>query len=306
MESLNLVVEEEAEERLDSYLASELAGLSRTEIKSLIVEGNIKVNGRIKKASYLVKIKDKIEVILPEQEELKLEAEDLNLDIIYEDEYLAVINKPYGMVVHPGPGNPKGTLVNGLLYSFNKLANMDDPIRPGIVHRLDKDTSGLLVIAKDDLAYEALVKTFKARDIVRSYRALVFGRMKDEAGRIECLIGRHPINRQKMAVLKTGGKKSITNYRVLELFNRYSYIEANLETGRTHQIRVHMNYINHPIVGDPIYSNGKNEFGLKRQFLHSSKIGFNHPITGEYMVFESELPSDFKKILTGLRRRSNI
>lgn len=303
MEKIKIVVKEDRGERLDLYLASELKDLSRSEIKGLIKDTRVLVNGKAKKVSYQVKLGDTIEIEIPEVEEFKLIAEDLGLDVIYEDDYLAVINKPYGMVVHPGSGNFSGTLVNGLLYRFEKLANIEDPIRPGIVHRLDKDTSGLLVIAKDDTSYEKLVDMFKRREVVRSYKALVYGRIKEEEGTIDAKIGRHPVNRQKMTVSKTNSKEAITHYKLLELFDRYSFIEANLETGRTHQIRVHMNHINHPIVGDPVYSSGKNEFGLKRQFLHSAKVEFIHPISGEFKSFETKLPGDFEDILERLRRR---
>jgi len=303
MEFLSFKVVGGENERLDTYVAKRVGDLSRSEIKKLIKNGEIKVNNKEEKVSYIVKEEDKIEIKITKKEDFKLIPQDLNLEVLYEDDYIAVINKPYGMVVHPGPGNERGTLVNGLLSRFKKLANMDDPIRPGIVHRLDKDTSGLLVIAKDNKAYEKLVETFKKRDILRTYNALVFGRIKNKTGKIQTLIGRHPVNRQKMAVLKSSGKEAITRYEVVDLFDKYTYIEASLETGRTHQIRVHMNYINHPIVGDPVYSNGKNEFGLKRQFLHSSKIGFDHPITGKYMVFKSELPKEFNNILEGLKKR---
>ena len=303
MDSIEIFVEEEYLERLDLFIASRLDELSRSEIQKLIKNKQVLVNNRPEKTSYKVKKNDRILIDLPREEGFELIAEDLKIEVVYEDDYIAVVNKPYGMVVHPGAGNESGTLVNGLLYRFDKLGNADDPIRPGIVHRLDKDTSGLLVIAKDDLAYERLVESFKARDITRAYNALVYGRIKNESSSIRGDIGRHPVNRQKMAVVAKNGKPALTHYSLLESFENYSYIEARLETGRTHQIRVHFNHINHPIVGDQLYSSGKNEFGLKRQFLHSAKIEFSHPITGEVMEFNSGLPEDLEEILVKLRRR---
>lgn len=305
MEKLELVSDVELV-RLDKYISDNMQDLSRTYIQKLIEEKNIMVNSKKTKASYKLNLGDRIELNIPEEEELELVAQDLNLNVLYEDENYAIIRKPRDMVVHPGDGNTDKTLVNGLLHRFESLSDLNGDLRPGIVHRLDKDTSGLLVIAKNNQIHESLSELFQERQVERKYIALVFGVVREDEGTINAPIGRHPVNRKKMAVTEGNSKEAITHYRVLERFNDYTLLELSLETGRTHQIRVHLNYINHPIVGDQVYSNGKNEFKLKTQLLHSYKIGFKHPYTGEYLVYEDEIPVELEKILKTLRNRRDM
>lgn len=304
MNLLELFVEEINSIRLDSYLANRLDDVSRSYIQKLIKEGLVFVNGNSSKARYLVKKGDFIQVKLPIKKPEEPVPENLPIDIIYEDEDIVIVNKPQGMVVHPAPGNPSGTLVNALLYHVDRLAPTNDYMRPGIVHRLDKDTSGLLIVAKNDNAYKSLVQQLKKRSVKRIYMALVYGKMSLDSGTINASIGRNPIDRKKMTVKNKNGKEAITHYRVIKEFQEYTLVEASLETGRTHQIRVHMAYINHPIVGDSVYSGRKNEFSLDTQLLHAKKLGFIHPRTGEYMEFESELPNEFRKVLELLNIRN--
>ncbi len=303
MELMELYVDEEDNERLDSYLSNQLDEISRSYLQKIIKEKRVLVNGLLKKASYIVKEGDIIKVDLPEPKRLDLTPEDIPLDIVYEDEDVVVINKPQDLVVHPAPGNYSGTLVNALLYHIDSLSTINGIIRPGIVHRLDKDTSGLLIVAKNDFAHRILSNELKDRNIHREYIALVNGVLQMEDGTINLPIGRDPKDRKKMTVINTNSKEAITNFWVLERFAKYTLVRVNLETGRTHQIRVHFSHMKHSIVGDPVYSNGKNEFGLNKQLLHARKIGFIHPRTGQYMEFESEIPEPFAKVLNNLRRR---
>ncbi len=303
MDLIELYVDEEENERLDFYLSSQLDEVSRTYIQKIIKEKRIWVNGTLKKASYMVKEGDIIKVELPEPKELDLVAEDIPLDIVFEDEDVVVINKAQGLVVHPAPGNYSGTLVNALLYHIDSLSTINGIIRPGIVHRLDKDTSGLLIVAKNDFAHRDLSNQLKDRKIHREYIALVNGVIQKDEGTINLPIGRDPKDRKKMTVISTNSKEAITNFWVLERFPKYTLIKVKLETGRTHQIRVHFSHLKHPIVGDPVYSNGKNEFGIDKQLLHARKLGFIHPKTHEYMEFESHPPDIFNSILNKLRKR---
>lgn len=286
--------------RLDK-LVTTLFSLSRNLAKDLIEEGNIKVNSQIVKAKYLPLLNDEITYEEKEAKPLDLEAEDLGINVIYEDDDVAVVYKPEGMVVHPANGNENGTLVNGLLHEIEFNDSINDVKRPGIVHRIDKDTSGLLMIAKNDLAVKSLEAQLKVHSCNRTYVALVYGEIAEDHGRIIAPIGRDPEDRKKMAVI-AGGKDSITNFKVLERFKGYTLVECRLETGRTHQIRVHMKYIGHPLVGDKVYG-PKKVIGEHGQFLHAKTIGFMHPRTGEYLEFSSELPDYFKQMIEELRQK---
>lgn len=303
MDIVEFYVDEDDNERLDAYLAKELDEISRSYIQKLIKEDLVYVNDKHVKSSYLVKEGDYIKVNLPEPKILEIIPEDIPIDIVYEDEDVAIINKPQDMVVHPAPGNYTGTLVNALLFHIDNLSSINGIIRPGIVHRLDKDTSGLLIIAKNDKAHRILSENLKERNVKRVYISLVHGILSDNEGTVNAPIGRHGTDRKKMTVTQKNSKEAITHYKVLERYDNYSLVEVNLETGRTHQIRVHMAYINHPVVGDPVYSKGKNEFGLDKQMLHAYKLGFSHPSTGEHMEFQIDLPEYFKNILDTLENK---
>lgn len=302
MEDIYIYVNEEDNERLDFYLASELNEVSRSYIKKLIEEEKVFVNNKLKKASYSVKEGDQILVSLPEARKLELIPQNIPIDIVYEDEYLAVVNKPQGMVVHPAPGNYDKTLVNALLYHLDTLSSINGVIRPGIVHRLDKDTSGLLVVAKNDIAHRGLSEQLKAHSVQREYIALVHFNLKNDTATINAPIGRDVKDRKKMAVVYKNSKEAITHYKVLKRYNKYTLVSVKLETGRTHQIRVHFSNMNHPIVGDPIYSKLNNEFKIEKQLLHSKRLVFTHPITDIEMRFECNLPSYFKSILEKLEK----
>ncbi len=304
MKFISLKCEDEGE-RLDLYLSEEVDDFSRSKIQKLIKDKYITVNGKSKKPSYKLEYNDVIDIIIPKEEEFKLIKQNLNLDIIYEDDHIAVINKPQGMVIHPAPGNPDNTLVNGLLYQLDKLSSINGEFRPGIVHRLDKDTSGLVVIAKDNYSHKCLSEQFKNRTVGRKYLALTFGNLNPSLGCIKRNIGRSLKDRKKMSVLDEGGREAITHYKVVEYLENYSLVSLSLETGRTHQIRVHLSSLNNPIVGDQLYSRGKNEFGLKKQFLHSYELSFIHPKSKEKVTFTKELPDNLNKVLEILRRRSN-
>lgn len=304
-EKYSIIVEEDCGgERADLFLGKFLEDISRSYVVKLINDGMLKINGEVctvKKTK--VKAGDELELELPEPRILKVEPENLNLNILYEDEDVMVINKPKGMVVHPAPGNETGTLVNGLLYCAKNLSEINGVIRPGIVHRIDKDTSGILVVAKNDTAHRNLAKQLADHSMKREYRAVVNGALKKEEGTVDEPIGRDPKNRIRMAVTYDNSKEAVTHYKVLEHFKNYTYIEAKLETGRTHQIRVHMAFLKHPLVGDEIYGKGKNPFGIKGQMLHAKTLGFIHPTKGEYMEFDSELPEEFSKVIDILRRK---
>lgn len=290
------VPETESGMRLDKWLAAEDTGLTRTALQNLIESGNIIVNGKSVQKNYKQRSGDRIEVNIPDPEPLRVEAENIPLDIVYEDSSLLVVNKPKGMVVHPAPGNYTGTLVNALLYHCgDSLSGINGIIRPGIVHRIDKNTSGLLIVAKNDMAHAGLSEQIKVHSFTREYEAVACGRFREEQGSIDAPIGRHHTDRKKMCVTDRNSKNAVTHYRVIEQFDKYAHLRLRLETGRTHQIRVHLSYIGHPVLGDDVY--GKPFKGIDGQCLHAKKIGFVHPVTGEYMEFDSELPDYFKEIL---------
>lgn len=287
--------------RLDVFISNKLEDKSRSYIQG-IIEGNaVTVNTKCKKSNYKLKLEDKINLQIPEPVELNIKAEEIHLDILYEDSDVIVINKPQDMVVHPAPGNYSGTLVNALLNHCKDLSGINGVVRPGIVHRIDKDTSGVLVIAKNDNAHNCLAAQLKEHSMVRSYLALVEGIIKTDEGTIDQPIGRHPMDRIKMGIVKDG-RNAITHYKVIERFNNHTLVECNLETGRTHQIRVHMAYIGHPLVGDLVYGYKKQRFNLKGQVLHARKLGFIHPTTKEYMEFKSPVPEYFEKLLHILKK----
>lgn len=303
----------EAQERLDIYLLKSLPDLTRSRIKRLIEEGGVLVNHSPTKAGHKVKAGDIIEVVLPEPQVLEARPEAIPLDILYEDESIIVIDKPPGLVVHPGAGRPGGTLVNALLYHCKDLAGIGGSLRPGIVHRLDKDTSGVLVVAKTDNAHQGLARQFKRHRVTRRYLALVWGMVKQDKGIIDIPIGRHPVQRKRMYVAPGRGRRAVTNYRVLERFGPITLLEIAPETGRTHQIRVHLSSIHYPVVGDPVY--GKKTIpsglsqrlrdslkGLKRQALHAFSLGIIHPVKGETMEFTSNPPEDIRVVIEALRQ----
>lgn len=291
--------------RLDRYL-SEALSKTRSFVQKIIEEGNVWVNQtRVLKPAYKVKSGDIIKVVIPEPKQLSLVAQDIDIEVVYEDEHLAVINKPRGMVVHPGAGNFENTLVNALLHKFSgRLSSINGVIRPGIVHRLDKDTSGLLVVAKTDEAHIKLSEALKSHQIKRIYYAICEGVLKEDSGVINAPIGRHPVNRLKMAVVPNG-KEAVTYFEVLERFDKYTFIKLRLKTGRTHQIRVHMSYIGYPLLGDSTYGRAKNEFGVQGQVLHAGEIEFVHPLTSKVLHFSADLPEYFVEILNMLRNRNN-
>ena len=285
--------------RLDKFI--KIDDMPRSQIQKLIDEGNATVNGSAAKSSYKVKCGDVVVLSVPEPEVLDIKAENIPLDIIYEDEHLLVINKPQGMVVHPAPGNYEGTLVNALMYHCkDSLSGINGVMRPGIVHRIDKDTSGLLLVAKTNEAHLSLSKQIQEKSAKRHYVCVVCGIVKTKKGIIDAPIGRHPANRLKMAVTPNNSKEAVTHFEVLEYLNNATYVACDLETGRTHQIRVHMLYIGHPIVGDPLYLS-KNSYGLNGQALHAERISFVHPATGERMEFTAPLPDHFQNLLDKLR-----
>ncbi len=302
MDFKNYTIEEEnVGKRLDLFISENDVDMSRSFVQGIIEKQQVKVNGQIKKSNYKLKLGDRVQIELAEPVELQVEAEDIPLDIIYEDSDVIVINKPQDMVVHPAPGNYIGTLVNGLLHHCKDLSGINGVIRPGIVHRIDKDTSGVLVVAKNDKSHNSLAMQLKDHSMKRTYYAIVEGIVKEEEGTVRTNIGRHPIERIKMAVVKDG-KEAITNYKVLERFKSNTLVECRLETGRTHQIRVHMAHLHHPLIGDQVYGYKKQKFKLQGQALHAKNLGFIHPTTGEYMEFDSQLPKYFQDILDKLRK----
>lgn len=301
MENKQFLVNEDSKNlRLDVFLSRYFEDKSRSYLQNLIEEGNVKVNEKLKKSNYKLKAGERVDILIPEPVGLDVEPEDIPLDIVYEDNDVIVVNKPQGMVVHPASGVYNGTLVNALLSHCKDLSGINGVARPGIVHRIDKDTSGVLVIAKNDNSHNKLAEQFKDHSMTRSYIALVEGILKKDEGTIDAPLGRHPIERIKIAVLKEG-RRAVTHYKVLERFNNNTLVECVLETGRTHQIRVHMCHIGHPLVGDPVYGHKKQRFNLKGQLLHAKKLGFIHPSTGEYMEFQSDLPDYFSKVIGILR-----
>lgn len=301
MEKTLFKVDEKSEgTRIDKYLSDMLEEKSRSFIQELIKKEKVVVNNKIPKSNYKVKAFDNIELEVPEPEILKVDAEDIPLNILYEDNDVIVVNKEQGMVVHPAPGNYNGTLVNALLFHCKDLSGINGIIRPGIVHRIDKDTSGILVVAKNDEAHNKLSEQLKNHSMKREYYALIEGRLKNDSGTIKKPIGRNKKDRLKMGIVEDG-KLAVTHYEVLERYNGYTLIKCILETGRTHQIRVHMSSIGFPLVGDPLYGFKRQKFKLDGQMLHAKTLGFIHPETNEYMEFNSELPKYFINIIDKLR-----
>lgn len=303
MEELNFIINEENKgERIDKYISNIIEGKSRSFLKGLIDNGSVTVNGKVQKSNYNLKSGDNITVVMPEPIILNVTPENIDLDIVYEDEDLIVINKPKGMIVHPAPGVYTGTLVNALLYHCKNLSGINGVIRPGIVHRIDKDTTGIIVVAKNDEAHAFLSDQFKEHSIKREYYALLEGKFMKTEGSVDKPLGRHKRDRIKMAIT-TDGKRAVTHYEVLEQYdNGTSLVKCSLETGRTHQIRVHMASISHPVVGDTIYGLKKQRYKLEGQVLHAKTLGFIHPTKKEYMEFSSELPSYYEDILNNLRK----
>ena len=298
-----IVSQEEKGKRLDTYIPSVDTDITRTSAQRLIEDGNILVNGKNAKVSYKIQENDKISVEIPEPKQIELKAQNIPIEIIYEDSDIIVVNKPKGMVVHPANGNPDGTLVNAIMaICKDSLSGIGGGIRPGIVHRIDKDTSGLLIVAKNDNAHVKMSEQIKNHEVKKTYIALVRGVFKENEATIDMPIGRSTSDRKKMAVNKNG-KNAITHIKVLKRFDKYTLLKVNIETGRTHQIRVHLSHIGYPIVGDYTYSNGKNEFDVIGQCLHAQKLEFKHPITQKDMCLEAELPQYFKDILDKLKDR---
>lgn len=297
-----LIGAEESEERVDKFLATELADLSRSYIQKLLKEGRVMVGEKPVKANYKLREGDNVNFTVPPLKELSVEAEPIPLDIVYEDEDIILVNKPKDMVVHPCAGRYSGTLVNGLMYHCkDQLSGINGVLRPGIVHRIDKDTTGILVVCKNDKAHRSVADQLKVHSITRKYRAIVHGIVKED-GTVDAPIGRSPKDRKKMAINEKNGKRAVTHYKVLEhLKGKYTYIECQLETGRTHQIRVHMASLHHPLVGDTTYGPAANPFHLEGQCLHAMVLGFVHPTTGEYMEWEAPLPDYFQKLLRKLK-----
>lgn len=296
---------EAAGQRLDRFLADACDGLTRSALQNLIEQGAAAVNGQPAPKRYKVRAGDCVTLTVPDPRPLEAQPQNIPLDIVYEDAHLIVVNKPKGMVVHPAPGNPDGTLVNALLYHCGEsLSGINGVMRPGIVHRIDKDTSGLLIVAKNDMAHQGLAEQIQAHSFTREYRAIVYGNVKEDQGTVDRPIGRHPVERKKMAVLpqSPAARRAVTHYVVEERLRGFTYLRLRLETGRTHQIRVHMAYLGHPVAGDPVYGPKKVLTFLQGQCLHAGKIGFVHPRTGEYLEFTAPLPAYFSDFLEKLRR----
>lgn len=305
MKQINFeVLSEDADSRIDRYLAQQMPDQSRSFLQKLIREERITVNGRPVKANYRLQPEDQVLVIVPDPQLPDILPENIPLDILYEDSDVLVINKPKGMVVHPAAGHYTNTVVNAVMYHCQgNLSGINGVMRPGIVHRIDRDTTGAIVICKNDQAHQSLAQQLKEHSITRSYRAIVWNNLKEDEGTVDRPIGRHPVDRKKMAVNEKNGKTAVTHYRVLERFGRFTYIECRLETGRTHQIRVHMASIGHPLLGDEVYGpSGKQPFRLQGQCLHAMTLGFLHPSTGEYVEFEAPLPEYFTQLLKNFRK----
>lgn len=302
MENREFLIEEQFQDmRLDLFLSKCFEDKSRSYLQGLIEKECVKVNDKIKKSNYKLKINDRIIVNLPKPVELKISAENIPLDILYEDSDVIVVNKPQGMVVHPASGIYNGTLVNALLNHCSDLSGINGVVRPGIVHRIDKDTSGVLVVAKNDFAHNKLSEQLKDHSMTRIYIALTEGIIKKDFGTVDAPLGRHPVDRVKIAIIKDG-RRAVTHYEVMERFNNNTLIRCRLETGRTHQIRVHMAHIGHPLVSDPVYGFKKQRFKIEGQLLHAQKLGFIHPTKGNYMEFETPIPDYFEKVLIILRK----
>lgn len=295
---------EEKGQRLDVFVVERFPELSRSHVQKLIEQGNVLVDGSVRKANYKLRGGEAVQVTVPQAEPISVEPEDIPLDILYEDKDIIVVNKARGMVVHPASGVYSGTLVNALLYHCQDLSGINGEIRPGIVHRLDKDTSGVMVCAKNDTAHLDLAEQIRTKTAHRTYWAIVHGNIKEEAGIIKGDIGRHPTDRKKMAIVRENGKPAVTHFKVLERFGEYTLVECKLETGRTHQIRVHMTSIGHPLINDPKYGPKKSSpFAINGQALHSLQLTLTHPVTKEEMTFTAPIPTDMEKILTGLRNK---
>lgn len=296
-----LVLEDEEGDRLDVYLSSQLGDMSRSYIQKIIKDKKVKVNGKEEKAKYLVKEDDKVVIEIPAPKLLEVLPQDIPIDIVYEDTDVLIINKPQDMVVHPAPGNYENTLVNAIIYHCkDKLSSINGVIRPGIVHRIDKDTSGLLMIAKNNNSHNSLAEQLKGHSITREYEFICHGVVKEDKITVNKPIGRNPKDRLKMAVVP-GGKNAVTHFEVVQRFENFTHMKARLETGRTHQIRVHALSINHPLLGDPVYGPKNNKFKTNGQTLHAKKLGFIHPSKNEYIEFDSELPNYFKDIINKLK-----
>lgn len=297
-----LVEEDEEGDRLDVYLSDQFVDMSRSYIQKIIKDKKVTVNGKVEKAKYLVKEEDKVVIEIPKPKILEVVPQDIPIEIVYEDDDIIIVNKPQGMVVHPAPGNYEGTLVNAILYHCKgNLSSINGVIRPGIVHRIDKDTSGILMIAKNNNSHNCLAEQLKDHSITREYEFICHGVFKEDNVTVDRPIGRNPKDRLKMAIVPNG-KRAVTHFEVLERFNGYTHVRARLETGRTHQIRVHAMSINHPLVGDPVYGPKNSKIKLNGQALHAKKLGFIHPTTKEYVEFDSELPDYFQKLLEKLRK----
>ena len=294
---------EDIGKRIDVFAAENNDELSRSGLKKIIDAGGVLINGKAVKANYKLRAGDVATIIVPESEPLEIAPQNIPLDILYEDDDVIVINKPQGMVVHPAPGHYSDTLVNALLYHCGgSLSGINGVLRPGIVHRIDMDTSGVIMAAKNNNAHRSLAKQLAEHTITRKYNAIVYNNIKEDEGTVDKPLGRNPSDRKKMAVVQTGGRRAVTHYRVLERLGKFTYIEAQLETGRTHQIRVHMTYIGHPLLGDSVYGPKKQPFNLKGQVLHARVLGFIHPSSGEYMEFESQLPEYFNRLIDKCRQ----
>ena len=304
METLNFIPEEKDRAcRIDRYLAEQCPDFSRSYIQKLLKEGAVCVNNTVVKANYKVQTADQISMAIPDPQEPDIRPENIPLDILYEDQWLMVVNKPKDMVVHPSAGHLEGTLVNAIMaHCGENLSGINGVLRPGIVHRIDKDTTGALLICKEDTVHRNLAEQLKEHSIKRRYRAIVQGNLKEDEGTVDAPVGRHPTDRKKMAVNHKYGKNAVTHYKVLERFGQATYIECRLETGRTPQIRVHMASLGHPLLGDTVYGSSKNPYHLQGQALHAMILGFVHPVTGEYMEFEAPLPDYFLKLLDKLRK----
>lgn len=293
--------------RIDRFISERMSDTSRSYIQKLIKDERVTVDSKVVKSNYKVKEGEWVEIVLPEPVSLDIEAENIPLDILYEDSDVLLVNKPKDMVVHPSAGHVTGTLVNALLYHCkDSLSSINGVMRPGIVHRIDKDTTGILIICKNDKAHNCIAEQLKVHSITRRYHALVWNNVTDDTGTVDAPIGRHPVDRKKMAINHKNGKHAVTHYKVLERFGQYTYIQCELETGRTHQIRVHMASIGHPLVGDPVYGPAKQPFKTDGQMLHAKVFGFIHPSTNEYMEFETDLPEYFQLILEKLRNKRTV
>lgn len=295
-----IVTADEASQRIDKWVSEKVNDLTRSAVQKMISDGDIKVNEKTVSKNYKVLAGDQVEISIPEPVELSAEPENIPIDIVYEDDDLLVVNKPKGMVVHPAAGNYSGTLVNALMYHCRgRLSSINGVIRPGIVHRIDKNTSGLLIVAKNDSSHNKLALQIKEHSFTREYEAVVCGTLKETTGTVNAPIGRHKTDRKKMCVTELNSKSAVTHYEVLEQYGKHAHVRLRLETGRTHQIRVHMKYIGHPVFGDDVY--GTEQKGIEGQCLHAKKIGFIHPSTGEYLEFDSELPEYFTAVLDKIK-----